>query len=113
MSLSFFDRSQWQHFLANVTAPARQLALHYYVLAIAVLSYFSNTVSPLIARQPSWEIIATFSVAFSWAWLIKLAIEPRLIDDAPVTERLTRQLYFDIFLFSYKSYYNKKCLFCH
>ncbi|MCK7595022.1 adenylate/guanylate cyclase domain-containing protein [Pseudomarimonas salicorniae] len=67
-----------------------RLILAYYVAAVGVLSLYGIRVCPFIAGLDALAVIATFLVAFTAAFGLKLALEPRLM---PAGEPFTLSIY--------------------
>jgi adenylate cyclase len=77
-----------------------RLIAAWHAAAVAVLSLYGIRVCPFIAGLSPWVVIATFAVAFGAAFLVKLAVEPRLVGDGDPFSRSLRQALFDLALFA-------------
>lgn len=82
-----------------VTQTPRQLGNHYYALAVAVLSYYSTTVSPYMASLSAFEVMGVVMGGFILITFMKVLLEPWLIDSAQPNERAARQFYVEILLY--------------
>jgi len=81
------------------TQTPRQLGNHYYALAVAVLSYYSTTVSPYMASLTVFEVMGVVMGGFILIACIKALLEPWFIDAANINERTSRQFYTEVLLY--------------
>jgi len=81
------------------TQTPRQLANYYYTLAVAVLSYFSTTISSHMASLAAAEVMTIIMCGFLLIAAIKVILEPRFIDSAKPHQRTSRQFFVEILLY--------------
>ena len=84
---------------SSATQTPRQLGNYYYTLAVAVLSYYSTTVSPHMASLTAAEILSVIMCGFLAIAMIKAILEPWLVESAKINERASRQFYVEILLY--------------
>jgi len=81
------------------TQTPRQLGNYYYTLAVAVLSYYSTTVSPHMASLTAAEVMGVIMCGFIAIAGLKMLLEPWIIDAAKPNRQASLQFYIELLLY--------------
>jgi len=81
------------------TQTPRQLGNYYYTLAVAVLSYYSTTVSPHMASLTAAEVMGVIMCGFIVIAGLKMFLEPWIIDSAKPNRQASLQFYIELLLY--------------
>jgi len=84
----------------SVIKHSEHLSNRYMLLGIITLSFYGTQVCPFIDSLPAWVVVLVFSGGFALAWLVKQLFEARWVEQSTRFAIPTRQLIFDLGLFS-------------
>jgi len=84
----------------NVIEHNEHLSNRYMLLSIITLSFYGTQVCPFIESLSVWVVASVFGGGFALAWLLKRLFEKRWVEQSTRFTIPTRQLIFDLSLFS-------------